>query len=76
MPLVNITRIRLRFVEVAIQAEAEIPAQRAVQAKVSAFGRAFVFMFRRVEIGIPGTVPLATAFFGNDIAYATRRTLR
>ena len=38
MALVDIPRVSLGFVEVAIQTEAEFVAQRTGQAKVSAFG--------------------------------------
>ena len=63
---VDIPRVSLGFVEVAIQAEAEFVAQRTGQAEVGAFGGTFLFMFWRIEISIPGAVPLTTAFFGND----------
>jgi hypothetical protein len=55
--LVDIPGIGLRFIQVTVQTEAEIAAQRAAQAKVGTFGRAFVFVFRRVEIAVPRTVP-------------------
>ena len=71
MALVDVTRIGLRFIQVTKQAEAEIPAQRTIEGKVSAFGRAFLFVFRCVEIGIPGAVPLVAALFGDDIHHAT-----
>lgn len=63
MTLVDIPRVSLGFVEVAIQAEAEFVAQRTGQAKVSAFGGTFLFMFWRIEICVPGAVPLAAAFW-------------
>ena len=75
MALVDIPRVSLGFVEVAIQAEAEFVAQRTGQAKVSAFGGTFLFMFWRIEISIPGAVPLTTAFFGNDVNHAARRAV-
>ena len=75
MALVDITRIGLGFIQVTEQAEAEIPAKRAVEGKVSAFGRPFLFVFRRVEIGVPGAVPLVAAFFGDDIHHATCGTV-
>lgn len=53
MALVDIPRVSLSFVEVAIQAEAEFVAQRTGQAKVSAFGGTFLFMFWRIEICVP-----------------------
>ena len=53
MPVVDIPGIGLRFIEVAQQAEAEIAAQRAAEAKVGAFGRAFFFMLRGVHVGVP-----------------------
>ncbi len=75
MTFVNIPRVRLGFIKAAVQAEAEIAAQRAVQAKVGAFGRAFVFVLRRVQVGVPGAMPLARAFFGDDIYHAARRAV-
>ena len=75
MTLVNIPRIGLGFVEIAIQAEAEFVAQRTGQAEVGAFGGTFLFMFWRIEISVPGTVPLTTAFFGNDVNHAARRAV-
>ncbi|GHM52323.1 hypothetical protein ECZU51_09930 [Escherichia coli] len=62
MALVDIPRVSLSFVEVAIQAEAEFVAQRTGEAKVSAFGGTFLFMFWRIEISVPRAVPLTTAF--------------
>ena len=38
MALVDIPRVGLGFIEITVQTEAEIPAQRTVQAKVGAFG--------------------------------------
>ncbi len=75
MTLVDIPRVGLGFIEITVQTEAEIPAQRTVQAKVGAFGRTFVFMLRGVEIGIPGAVPFVAAFFGDDIHHAASRTV-
>lgn len=62
MALVDIPRVSLGFVEVAIQAEAEFVAQRTGQAEVGAFGGTFLFMFWCIEISIPGAVPLTAAF--------------
>ena len=53
MALVDIPGIGLCFIEVTVQTEAEISAHWTIQAEVGAFGRAFVFVLRRVEIGIP-----------------------
>ena len=75
MALVDIPRVSLGFVEVAIQAEAEFVAQRTGQAEVGAFGCTFLFMLWRIEISIPGAVPLTTAFFGNDVNHAARRAV-
>ena len=75
MSLVDIPCVGLGFIEITVQAEAEIPTHRAIKAKGGTFGRAFVFVFRGVEIGIPGTVPFVAAFFGDDIHHAARRTV-
>ena len=53
MALVDIPGVGLRFVEVTEQAEAEIAAQRAAEAEVSAFGGAFILVLRGVHIGVP-----------------------
>lgn len=45
--------IGLRFIQVTVQTEAEIAAQRAAQAKVGTFSRAFIFVLRRIEITVP-----------------------
>ncbi len=75
MTLVDIPGIGLRFIQITVQTEAEIPAHWAVQAKVGTFGRAFVFVFRGIEIGIPRTVPFIAAFFGDDIHHAARSSV-
>ena len=53
MTLVDIPGVGLRFVEVTEQTEAEIAAQRAAEAEVSAFGGAFILVLRGVHIGVP-----------------------
>ncbi|UNA34805.1 hypothetical protein LOF13_23795 [Klebsiella pneumoniae subsp. pneumoniae] len=53
MALVDIPGVGLRFVEITEQAEAEIAAQRAAEAEVSAFGGAFILVLRGVHIGVP-----------------------
>ncbi len=70
MTLVDVPCVGLGFIEITVQAEAEIPTHWTIQAKVGALGRSFVFVFRGVEIGIPGTVPFIAAFFGDDIHHA------
>ncbi|MNS74759.1 hypothetical protein D3C72_1082430 [compost metagenome] len=72
MALVDIPRVGLGFIQVAEHAEAEIAAQRAAQAEVGALGGAFVFMLRRVQVGVPRTMPLVVEFFGDDIHHAAR----
>ncbi len=59
--LVDVPCVGLGFGQVAIHAEADVAAQRAVQAEVGAFGGTFRFVLRRVEVGVPGTVPLLIA---------------
>ncbi|CZW94860.1 Uncharacterised protein [Enterobacter hormaechei] len=73
--LVNVPGVGLGFIQVTVHAEAEIPAQRAAQAEVGAFGGTFVFMLWRVQVGVPGAVPLVVKFFGDDVHHAARRTI-
>ncbi len=73
--LVDVPRVGLGFVQVTEHTEAEVAAQRAAQAEVGAFGGTFVFMFRRVQVGVPGAVPLVVEFFGDDVHHATCRAI-
>ncbi len=75
MALVNVPGVGLSFIQVTVHAEAEIPAQRAAQAEVSAFGGTFVFMLWRIQVGVPGAVPLVVKFFGDDVHHAARRAV-
>ena len=73
--LIDIPRVGLGFIEVTEHAEAEVAAQRAAQAEVGAFGGTFVLVFWRVQVGVPGAVPLVVEFFGNYVHHATCRTV-
>ncbi len=73
--LVDVPRVGLGFIQVTKHAEAEVAAQRAAQAEVGAPGRAFILVFRCVQVGVPGAVPLVVKFFGDDVHHAACRTV-
>ncbi len=75
MTLVDVPCVGLGFIEITVKTEAEISAHWTIQAKVGTFGRTFVFVFRGIEIGIPGAVPFVATFFGDDIHHAASRTV-
>ena len=75
MTLVDVPRVGLGFIEVTEHAEAEVAAQGAAQAEVGAPGGTFVLMFWRVQVGVPGAVPLVVEFFGDDVYHAACRAV-
>ena len=73
--LVDVPRVGLGFVQIAEHAEAEVAAQRAAQAEVGAFGGTFILVLRRIQVGVPGAVPLVVEFFGDDVHHAACRAV-